>query len=192
MTTEQILSWAVVVAALTAAIIVAIKAPKSTWVKKLPVSKDHSEDWAPEYTKQEKVKLVGLQLLLIVPFFILIHYLKKIDLQWHFFCGQTWGVSHWTWYIAGILMVIMLVFLSGIIYQTLNWLKVLRHGQCPPPGQKVWKPQTIIRGDAAKRRAKLFLVLLVGLGMVFMVCLVVLLVVLQGLVTPEALTAKCG
>jgi len=48
-----------------------------------------------------------------------------------------------------------------------------------------------LSGAAAKRRAKLMMGLSAALGMGFLICILVLFFLIQGMVNPEAMAAKC-
>jgi hypothetical protein len=189
---EQIYSWAIVLAALTIAVIIAIKTPKKTWFTPAIRRTDSSHEWAPEYTLAEKLKLIGLQLVVLLPLVIAIKIMKSTHLNMSFLCKQTWGVSQGMWYFSGSILLLWLFFLGGCIYQWFYWLKVYRHEQFPVSGHKVWKPQKVLRGAAAKRRAKMMLGLSMVSGIGMSICLFLVFFLIQGLVTPEVLAAKCG
>lgn len=190
MNIESILSWAVAVAALTAAIMVAIKTPKKHWFKQ-PANAEPNQAWAPEYSKQEKWRLLGKHSLWIMPLMIGMQWLSNGMSQKAFLCDQTWGLSHGRWILSGLLLLMFLIFTIGLVVQWFYWQKVRRQGQFPLPGQKVWKPIKIITGHAAQRRAALFMTLIFCLGMGFLVAVAGLYFAMQGLISADVLAAQC-
>ncbi|WP_223787649.1 hypothetical protein [Marinicella meishanensis] len=191
MNVESILSWAVAAAALTAAIVVAIKTPKEKWFNP-KTQGDPNQAWAPEFTAKEKRAHMAKHGLWLVPLMIGLQLLLRALNKKNLLCEQTWGLSHWHWFIAVMLLLLLAVFIGAVVFNWLYWQKVRQSEQFPLPGQKVWKPQRIITGQAAQQRAKLYLSVLACLGLAFMVCVAVLFYLIQGLITPAALAAKCA
>ncbi len=191
MNTEQIISWAIALAALTLAIVVVIKTPKKNWLKSKEDPKDQQQSWAPEYTWREKLTMMGKHAGWAIPLIIGFQYIINLTKAPSFLCGETWGILHWYGSILGMVLLMLLLFLGGMAFQWVYWQKVLRHEQYPLPGQKVWKPQKVISGAAALRKAKLFMGLSVALGFAFLVCMVTFFFLIQGMVNPEAMAAKC-
>ncbi len=190
------LSLGIALVALTVAIIIAIKMPKNAWFKR-PAKQAASqaeilEDWAPEYTLQEKLKQMAWHVSWLLPLYLATQYAFSHIAEKNAYCIQFMGISTFSWLLIGMLMLLTLLVLGSTSYLWFYWHKVHRCEQFPLPQQKVWKPQKIIKGELAKRRATLYQWCLALLGMAFLISMLVLLFLLMDLLAPEAIAAKCG
>lgn len=191
MNIEQALSIAIAVSALTAAIIFAVKTPKKNWFKPTVQSNDTPKEWAPVYNWKEKLKLLSLNFCWMIPVLVASRYMPKLGSDLSFYCSQTLEISHLNWYLTGLLITTVLIFIAMAGYAGFYWKKVFQHAQYPLPEQKVWTPQQIITGNKAKRRAKLIMIVLGVLSLLFIVCIIMLGGLITGFDMPKAMAAKC-
>ena len=109
---------------------------------------------AEEYTRKERIRIgasialpgVGL---LVASQLWLFPAIKEFASTAH--CRTVWGISGTSILFYGSFVGLPL-FVAVITSVTLGWrgVKVLRHHQVPPPGEKVFRPTPIRRGKAAQ------------------------------------------
>lgn len=114
------------------------------------------QEFADEYTKQEKIRFVILYL--TAALFIYITHEQWVFpwLRWYAstaYCHSVFGYSGILILWAG-LFVGLPIFLGLLIGTCTVWpgIKTLKQGQYPPKGSKVFKPTKILRGKAATFR----------------------------------------
>lgn len=115
---------------------------------------DHAPEFAPEYTLGQRIRrlvLVGVPSLALAVFlkFWLFPWLKT----WlgEHPCGEIlgWDIQVFTLY--ALFGIPALLGLAGAIVLLRDALRILRSGQVPPPGAKVWQRTPIRRGTLARR-----------------------------------------
>ena len=118
-------------------------------------------EFAPEYSKKEKVERTLLALLLGI--FALIVHQKWFLPFWSWFvatahCHSLWGLSGYSllWQILFVGIPLSSALIIGLITIPIS-LKGLAQGQFPPAGYKVYKPTCIKRGWKAITLSMLFL-----------------------------------
>ncbi|MCE2593432.1 hypothetical protein K6Y31_01175 [Motilimonas cestriensis] len=110
--------------------------------------------WAPEYTKAEKAKFIGLSLIFGVLLIVanklwFTPELQAFSATAH--CQTFWGINGITWLWYGLFVALPLhLFILVAAYAIPTARRILTDGQFPAKGKKVFKPTRIIFGNTAK------------------------------------------
>jgi hypothetical protein len=185
--------WVILLIILAVVLVVFIQSPDEQKFKWFTAAHREGVEYAPEYSTQEKLIKLGLHALWLIPLYLVMKFSVFPVLSE----PSTWLCQTWLGYPSATLMPVLLCIFSalllimGVLPVLWHWRKVLKLGQHPLPGQKVFKPTPVIKGPRARRRAWLAL-LGFSLGMlVFAVLLVLLAVRLGELMPAERINTIC-
>lgn len=162
--------WIIIAIAITgigAALLAFLRTPPGQRYQVLspPPEKEDGVEYAPEVSKQERLKLLVKGLAIGVPLMLAF---KFWFTPWlgafskHSHCHQYLGYSGTAWLMYGIFVGPFALFalLIGVPWVR-DGLRILRDGQYPPKGAKVFRRTRIKTGRAAKRIAYLRLLPLI-------------------------------
>jgi len=171
-----ILICVVLLAALAIAVVLFIRSPDEGKFNGFTPAHKPEVEYAPEYTAKEKIFKLSIHLLWLLPLFLLFNHVLAPALSeptdWA--CADWLGWPAVRWVLLLLVCSPMLLLTAAMAPVVAHWLRVKRHQQHPLPGQKVFKPTPVIRGDKALNRARMVLIVLP-------VCWLILLVMSIGL-----------
>src|SRR6478736_6486360 len=157
-TTPQIFIFIIVLCALAIAVVAFIKTPASERFSNSKTVREPGVEYAPMYSKQEKIKIITKNLAVLIPVYLFMQlwfFPKMSEYSGNANChiyGPLTG-AHIVFY--GVFVGIPLSVVIFLIPSALRAVKVYKLGQFPLPGEKVMELTKYTYGTRAKVQAVL-------------------------------------